>query len=163
LRRCLESLRRQRCRPDKIIIVDNASTDGSLQRVADLLGDVEVIRLPNNMGFARANNIGARAARRFDALSLLNPDAFPDPGCPDPGGLDALLEAATNHPDVAVLPSQRRLAGTPDRPDGPGDSYHVSGRAWRNGHGAPVASWPSIDPDVFAPCAAAALYRRHAF
>src|SRR5262245_39368588 len=110
LRRCLESLRRQRCRPDKIIIVDNASTDGSLQRVADLLGDVEVIRLPNNMGFARANNIGARAARRFDALALLNPDAFPDPGW-----LEALIEAAANHPDVAMFASQMRLAETPDR------------------------------------------------
>jgi len=158
LRRCLESLRRQRRRPGRIIIVDNASSDGSLERVADLLDGVEVIRLHDNQGFARANNIGAAAARGFDGLALLNPDAFPDPGW-----LEALVGAAEDHPDVAMFASQMRLAETPDRLDGTGDSYHVSGRAWRNGHGAPVSSWPSIDTDVFAPCAAAALYRRDAF
>src|SRR5439155_13891666 len=158
LRRCLESLRRQRRRPGRIIIVDNASSDGSLERVADLLDGVEVIRLHDNQGFARANNIGAAAARGFDGLALLNPVAFPDPGW-----LEALVGAAEDHPDVAMFASQMRLAETPDRLDGTGDSYHVSGRAWRNGHGAPVSSWPSIDTDVFAPCAAAALYRRDAF
>ena len=37
------------------------------------------------------------------------------------------------------------------------------GRAWRNGHNAPVATWPAAESEVFAPCAAAALYRRAAF
>jgi GT2 family glycosyltransferase len=158
LRRCLESLRKQSRRPDRIVIVDNASSDGSLQQVSDLLDNVKVIRLQDNTGFARANNVGALAAQGFDALALLNPDAFPDSGW-----LDALVRAADDHPDFAMFASQMRLAETPDRLDGMGDSYHVSGRAWRNGHGASVSSWPSNDADVFAPCAAAALYRRDAF
>ena len=56
-----------------------------------------------------------------------------------------------------------RLDAAPDHLDGAGDSYHVSGRAWRNGHNAPVATWPAGEYEVFAPCAAAALYRRAAF
>jgi GT2 family glycosyltransferase len=56
-----------------------------------------------------------------------------------------------------------RLASDPEYLDGAGDSYHVSGRAWRNGHGVATATWPAADTEVFAPCAAAALYRRLAF
>ena len=158
LRRCLESLELQRRQPDRIVVIDNGSTDDSLLRAAGLLRRVELIRLPDNVGFARANNIGAQAARRFDALALLNPDAFAEPGW-----LEALVEAADREPTAAAFASQMRLESAPDRLDGAGDSYHVSGRAWRNGHGAFCAAWPSGDVDVFAPCAAAALYRREAF
>ena len=55
------------------------------------------------------------------------------------------------------------LADTPQYLDGAGDSYHVSGRAWREGHGARADSWPARDAEVFGACAAAALYRRGAF
>ena len=54
-----------------------------------ILASAEVIRLDENVGFARANNIAARAAGDVDALALLNPDAFPEPGW-----LAALVDAA---------------------------------------------------------------------
>jgi len=158
LRRCLEALVRQRRPADHVILVDNASTDDSLAGVEDILPGIELIRLTENAGFARANNIGARAATRFDALVLLNPDAFADPGW-----LEALVAAAERHPDVACFASRMRLADAPDLLDGAGDAYHVSGRAWRTGHRAAGATWPAGDVEVFAPCAAAALYRRIAF
>jgi GT2 family glycosyltransferase len=93
-----------------------------------------------------------------DALALLNPDAFPEENW-----LSALVEAAEQHPMFAAFASQMRLADDPTLLDGAGDTYHASGRAWRNGHRAPAASWPSVDVEVFAPCAAAALYRRSAW
>ncbi len=158
LRQCLESLARQRRRPDHIVVVDNASSDDSLDLAAAALRDVQLIRLPANVGFARANNIAARAADRFDLLALLNPDAFAEPEW-----LDALVTAADREPAVAAFASQMVLASAPDYLDGAGDSYHVSGRAWRNGHRARRANWPAGDVEVFAPCAAAALYRRAAF
>jgi GT2 family glycosyltransferase len=158
LRQCLESLAAQTRQPDHIVVVDNASSDDSLQRASRWLRDVEVIRLSSNVGFARANNIAARAARRFDLLALLNPDAFAEPGW-----LAALVCAAEREPTVAAFASQIRLAATPEYLDGAGDSYHVSGRAWRNGHRAACAEWPPLDGEVFAACAAAALYRRDAF
>ena len=150
--------RAQRRQPDQIVVVDNGSTDDSLNLAADALRRVDLIRLPENVGFAKANNIGAEAAHRVDALALLNPDAFAEPGW-----LEALVEAAEREPAVAAFASQMRLASAPERLDGVGDSYHVSGRAWRNGHGANGADWPAQDFEVFAPCAAAALYRRRAF
>ena len=158
LGRCLESLATQSRPPDRIIVVDNASSDDSLGLAAPYLGGAEVIRLNENVGFARANNLAARAAGEADALVLLNPDAFPEPGW-----LAALVDAAGRFPEFAAFASQMRLDAKPERLDGAGDSYHVSGRAWRNGHNALAASWPAGEYEVFAPCAAAALYRRAAF
>jgi len=158
LTRCLESLEQQRRRPDHVIVVDNASSDDSLKRAAHLLKDVELIQLPSNVGFARGNNLAAYAARQFDALALLNPDAVAEPGW-----LEELVRAAERHPDTASFASRMLLASTPQYLDGAGDSYHVSGRAWRNGHRILSTTWPAEDAEVFGPCAAAALYRREAF
>ena len=158
LARCLQSIASQRQPPDRVIIVDNASTDDSLRRAEGILRNIKVIRLSENVGFARANNIAAESARDADALVLLNPDAFAEPDW-----LDALISAAERFPSAAAFASQMRLDAAPDCLDGTGDSYHVSGRAWRNGHGQPASAAPPRAIEVFAPCAAAALYRRAAF
>lgn len=158
LRRCLEALAGQTRRADRVIVVDNASTDDSLEQATSCLDGVQLIRLNENVGFARANNLAAAAAAGFDALALLNPDAFPDARW-----LEALVGAAERHPAYGSFASQMRLAASPEILDGAGDAYHVSGRAWRSGYGSPAATWPPHDTEVFAPCAAAALYRRSAF
>jgi GT2 family glycosyltransferase len=155
---CLAALRQQTRQPDRIVLVDNASTDGSLDGAATFLSGIDVVRLPQNVGFARANNIAADVAGEVDALALLNPDAFPERGW-----LAALVDAAASRPDVASFASRMVFAGQPDFLDGAGDSYHSCGRAWRNGHRVRMSDWPSGDREVFAPCAAAALYRRAAF
>jgi GT2 family glycosyltransferase len=157
LRRCLQSVQEQRRPPDHIIVIDNASTDDSLARAEPLLRAVHVIRLDTNTGFAHANNIGARAARGCDALALMNPDVIADPGW-----LKALVAAAEADPNTAGFASRMLMASAP-RLDGAGDSYHVSGRAWRKGHGMAATRWPPGDAETFGPCAAAALYRREAF
>src|SRR5580700_3269116 len=113
LGRCLESLDRQRRRPDHIVVVDNASSDASLELAGQSLHDVQLIRLAANVGFARANNIAAHAAGRFDALALLNPDAFAEPEW-----LDALERAAEREPTSAAFASQMLLASAPELLDG---------------------------------------------
>ncbi|MEQ1709952.1 MAG: glycosyltransferase family 2 protein [Hyphomicrobium sp.] len=57
----------------EIIVVDNASTDGSAAAIAEAFPSVRLVASATNLGFARANNLAARFARgRF--LLLLNPD-----------------------------------------------------------------------------------------
>ena len=158
LRRSLSALHGQRRQPDRIVLLDNASGDDSLAQAEPELGAVHVIRADRNLGFAEGNNVAARAAGDVDAFALLNPDAFPEADW-----LGSLVDAAERFPQFAAFASQMRLDAAPDRLDGAGDSYHVSGRAWRNGHGAAAAAWRSGEYEVFAPCAAAALYRRSAF
>ena len=108
LRRCLQSVREQRRPPDHVIVIDNASTDDSLARAEPLLPAVEVIKLDTNTGFAHANNVGARAARSFDALALMNPDVIADPGW-----LDALVAAAEADTRAAGFASRMLMASAP--------------------------------------------------
>jgi GT2 family glycosyltransferase len=156
LRTCLECLSRQERPPDKVVVVDNASADGSLESALRAFPSTESIRLGTNVGFAAANNVALRACSDCDGLALLNPDAFPAPSW-----LKHLSAAAEGHPGHAAFASQLRSATDDRLLDGAGDVYHVSGLVWRAGHGVPVPA-PEGPRDVFSACAAAALYRRDA-
>ncbi len=71
---CLRSLLEQTTRTAlEVIVLDNASDDGSADAIADAFPAVRLIRLPSNVGFAAANNLAARDARG-EFLLLLNPD-----------------------------------------------------------------------------------------
>jgi GT2 family glycosyltransferase len=95
LRRCLESLENQG--PDlEILLVDNASTDGSVAIVKDDFSQVRLIEHDSNVGFAAANNIAAGAAAG-NALLLLNVDAWLEEGA-----LDLLAKALDHDPRLAV-------------------------------------------------------------
>jgi GT2 family glycosyltransferase len=74
LLRCLGSLRRHAGLPCQIVVVDNASADGSAAAVASGFPDALLIRNPENVGFSRANNQGLRAASAAYVL-FLNSDA----------------------------------------------------------------------------------------
>lgn len=62
-------------RPSQLLIVDNGSKDGSYEEITGQLQGVEVIRLEENIGYARAANVGARARVSGDYL-FINNDAF---------------------------------------------------------------------------------------
>lgn len=155
---CLRHVRAQTRRPERIIVVDNASSDGSADRLESDYPEVELIRSDRNLGFAAANNLGVHRAIGTKWLALLNPDAFPKPDW-----LERLLAAADRHPECASFGSRLLDAHDPGRLDGTGDVYHVSGLAWRRDHGRPVETGTNEAGEIFAPCAAAALYRRDAF
>lgn len=151
LARCLRHLERQTVTPERVLVVDNASMDGSWD-VADPDGRLTVIRSDRNLGFAAGNNL-ALAQCDTPLVALLNPDAFPEPDW-----LEALLSAAEQHPQYAMFSSRLVSAEDPRLLDGDGDHYHVSGAVWREGHGRPAG--PAATPrEVFSPCAGAALYR----
>jgi N-acetylglucosaminyl-diphospho-decaprenol L-rhamnosyltransferase len=160
LRRCIETLGDQTLLPQEIIIVDNGSADGSIASLNDLpvmkTGRVRIITPAANLGFAAANNLGACQAET-PWIATLNPDAFPEPEW-----LSELMDATARHPDAGMFGSTQIDAADIRRLDGAGDVYHASGLVWRGHHGAPVDSLPP-EGEVFAPCAAAALYRRDLF
>ncbi len=157
LERCLQALMAQTVNPHEIILVDNASSDGSLEIVRQF-PSVKLIALNQNTGFARGNNLAINAASgESEWIALINPDAFAEANW-----LEELLLAARQNPAFDVFGSKLLNAANPSILDGAGDAYHVSGLAWRTGHGAPVSAVTDIAREIFSPCAAAALYRRTA-
>ena len=97
--RCLGSLEESRLRPE-ILVVDNASADGTPDWIKDNHPSVRLVRNTSNAGFAAANNIGLEIALKegFDAVYLMNQDAWVEDGT-----LSALAIACERHPEFAVL------------------------------------------------------------
>ncbi len=96
LSRCLDSIRAQKESDCRVIVVDNASVDNSLELVRSGYPEVQLIANDRNLGFAAANN---QAIRETEAefLFFLNPDTELQPGCLDE--IRAFMEA---HPEVGM-------------------------------------------------------------
>lgn len=156
LPKTLDLLATQTRPPDRTIVVDNASTDGSPEMIEERYPHVEVVRLGRNAGFAGANNEGARRADDCDWVVLLNADAFPEPEW-----LESLLRAAGERPEFAFFASRMMKARVPSELDGAGDAYHVNGLSFRIGHGCKAAEAPYAfeSRETFSACGGAVMYR----
>ena len=154
---CVDRLAAQSLSDFEAVVVDNGSTDGSAAALCLPDQRFSVILTGRNLGFAAANNLGARHCRA-PWLATLNPDAFADPAW-----LAALRRATERHPDAAMFGSTQIDGRDPTRLDGCGDVCSAYGIPWRGGYQYPVEAQPVEDGEPFAPCAAAALYRRDAF
>jgi GT2 family glycosyltransferase len=98
LEECLESVLSQTFRDFETIVVDNGSEDGSI----DLLqgkwkGDIKLVILASNIGFAGGNNAGMREAKGKYVILLNNDTAV------DPGWLSALRRAISRHPEAGMF------------------------------------------------------------
>ena len=82
--------------PTQVVVVDNASTDGTPQMVRERWPTVRVIDAGSNVGFSRGNNIGIRASSGEFVL-LLNPDTVAPPGA-----IPTLVRALAMSPEAAV-------------------------------------------------------------
>ena len=115
LRACLASLPWNSDRLSlEVIVVDNASEDGSAEMVSSGFPAVRLIRNAENVGFVRANNQGLRAATG-DHLFMLNSDTELWPGC-----IERLVEVAASDPRIgAVGPRLLNTDGTTQRSAAP--------------------------------------------
>jgi len=97
LEQCLASLHDlQTAVSREIIVVDNASSDGSAA-AAGRWSDVRVIQVDANRGFAAANNIGIRASSGENLLLLNSDTVVPR------DAIDRLMQVLRQHPDAAVV------------------------------------------------------------
>lgn len=150
---CLESLRRQTFQDFETILVDNGSSDGSVDFVRRLFPEVRCVANPSNLGFSAGNNVGIRLACG-ELIALLNNDTV---------AADTWLEhlrlAARKYPHAGVFASKLLLFHQKGHLDAAGDDFHAAGfaakRGWLQPDGPPFDS----GTDVFGACAAAAMYR----
>jgi hypothetical protein len=153
LARCLPSLLAQSYRDFEIILVDNASTDGSAAFVREHYPQVRLLENERNLGFAAPNNQAIRAARGPYIVTLNNDTRLP------PGWLQALVEAAQAHPEMGAFASLIVFDDRRTMIDSAGLSVTLAGMGCQNrmGEDARRVTQPE---EVFGACAAAALYRR---
>jgi GT2 family glycosyltransferase len=157
LGRCLDAIAAQTFRDYEVLVLDNASTDGSVDDLAARWPAFRLVTFDQNLGFAIGNNRGAQIARgRW--VAFLNNDAFPEPEW-----LAQLVQAARTQTEYSFFSSRLVYAEDPHLTQDTGDVYHVSGFAWPRDNNCPAQNAHLGSDEVFSPCAAAALYDREAF
>jgi GT2 family glycosyltransferase len=97
LLKCLEAFYAHADVPVEVVVVDNASTDGSAAAVATEFPHAVVIAQPRNLGFGRANNVGLeRCQGRF--VLLINPDVTVNPQA-----VGRMADFLLSRPDAAAV------------------------------------------------------------
>ena len=153
LERLFESVHRQTIQVDKVLVVDNGSSDNS-KLVAKAAG-VEILALDRNYGFARAVNAGI-AESRTEAVAIVNNDVRLRPDC-----LERLHSALGTYafavPKIVWAEDENRIDGT----------FDLTSRgfcSWRAGHGssASLPAWNRGTAIQSAPMTAV-LFRRSVF
>ncbi len=153
---CLVSLLAQDVPDVEVVLVDNASSDDSVDLVRRRFPSVRVMALAANRGFSGGNNAGA-AGSDARYLVFLNNDTRPRPGW-----LGALVRTAEADPGVGLVTSHLLFMGEPARVDSAGDGYLRAGGAFKRGHGQPPDAFGE-SAEVFGACGAAFLIRRELF
>lgn len=130
LARCIESLVNSCQQNDEIILIDNASQDGSAEAVARQFPDITVIYSPTNLGFGAGNNLGVQHARGH-YLAFLNPDAIAEQGW-----LDPLISTLETDPQIGLTTAKILLFDDPEHINTCGNDVHISGLSLCRGMGA---------------------------
>jgi GT2 family glycosyltransferase len=151
---CLESLDRQTV-PAAVTVVDNASSDGTAEAVAERHPGVRLLRNERNLGFGAAINRAALALEG-DVLVLVNNDVV----C-EPDFLERLV-APLERPEVGLVAGVLVQAAHPGRVDSAGIELDVTLRSWDLLWNRPLAELARV-PAPVGPCGGAAAYRLPAF
>ncbi len=154
LAECAATVASQTYRDCETIVVDNGSTDGSVDAAGSALAGATIVRLDRNTGFARGNDVGiARASGEL--VVTLNNDARLAPTC-----IAELVAASDRHRDAGTFAPKILVTTDPTRIDSAGLLVYVDGvdrpRGWQELDGPAF----SDEVEVLMPCASVALYRR---
>jgi GT2 family glycosyltransferase len=154
LEKCLKGLAQQVYRDFEVILVDNGSSDNSIDLARKACPNLTLIELDRNLGFAAAVNKGIKSARG-SLVALLNNDALPRTVW-----LRALVRTMDEHPpEMGAVASKMLLEDDPLRIDDAGDRLSWTGSAEKVGHRQPSSRFTERR-EVFSACAGATLYRK---
>lgn len=153
---CLSSLSKQTYKNFHILVVDNASSDGSIEYMEENYPDIELIKLQKNYGFSKAVNIGIQHSRTPYVI-LLNNDTTVDTRY-----VEEMVKAIEKSPKIFSVSSKMIQMYHPELIDSAGDLYTLLGWGVCRGCGRPVSNYQKYD-EIFTACAGAAIYRRSVF
>jgi len=153
---CLTALGKQTYPNFEVTLVDNGSTDGSMDFVRDRFPRVRIIGLPENKGFSAANNWAIRQALREGAqyVALLNNDTKADERW-----LEHLVMIMEPEKGIGICASKMLRMESPYILDSAGHTFKW-GRIFERGHEELDACRYDKQIDIVGACAGACLYRR---
>lgn len=156
LKNCLHSLEKQSYSDYEIIIVDNASTDGSISYIKQEFKDVVLVTLDQNFGFSKAVNEGIKMSDAKYVI-LLNNDTVVHEDF-----IKELVKVMEKSKMIFSCQSKMLQLYDKEHIDDAGDYYCALGWAFARGKGKPATLYQE-DLEIFAACAGAAIYRRDIF
>lgn len=151
---CLQSIRGQSYRSWEVILVDNGSTDGSVQYVRQRYPGIQIIENGRNLGFAEANNIGIRASHG-DYIFALNNDTELDAAC-----LANLARTMQSDPSLGMCATKICNFSRRHIIDAAGIAIYADCSARGRGRLDLDGGQYAAAEEVFGPSGAAGLYRR---
>ena len=154
LQPCLDSLRAQTHERIEIIIVDNASSDGSQDYIKSTYPEVVLTELSENQGFTGACNIGMETATG-DIISLLNNDTEVEPNW-----VAEIVSAFDRHSDVGMIASKMLLFNERDKIHTAGDFFTTDGRAGNRGVWEKDDGQYDTEDYVFSACGGSSAYQK---
>ena len=153
---CLTALEKQTYPNFEVTLVDNGSTDGSVEFVRERFPGVRIIGLAENAGFAKANNLAIARALNDGAqyVALLNNDTKADERW-----LEHLVRAMASKSDIGICASKMLRMDDPRVLDSAGHIFKW-GRVFDRGVGEIDTHQYDDRLDIVGACAGACLYRR---
>lgn len=152
LEACLKALKNQK-NIFEVIIVDNASSDSSVNYIKNTHPDFTLIINEENLGFAAAVNQGIQASKT-DYVFLLNNDTELEENC-----ISKLVKCIETDENIFAVSSKMIQFENRDVMDDAGDEYTILGWTKKVGNGRSLDLY-NKKREVFSACAGAALYRR---
>ena len=151
---CMAALEKQTCKDFEILVVDNGSSDGSVDWLKS--HQYPTIFLEENTGFSGAVNVGIKASKTPFVL-LLNNDTEVEPDF-----IGAMIKAIRRSDQIFAVSSKMVQMYHKELMDDAGDMYSVLGWAYQRGVGRSSKGY-NREREVFSACAGAAIYRRAVF
>lgn len=151
---CLDALLQQTL-PCEVVVVENGSTDGSIELLAEKYPQITVLPQKKNLGFAGGVNVGIRYAleHEFPYIALLNNDAIAHRDW-----LKHLVDALEENPKVGMA-TCKFMDSDKEHLDSTGDIYTIWGLPFPRGRGEPVSDRYDKDIHIFGASGGASVYR----
>ena len=154
LESCFSSIKEQTYDNYETILVDNGSTDSSIDFVKEKFPWVKIIPIPKNIGFAKGNNKGIEESKG-DYILTLNNDTKLDKNC-----LKNLMDIVEKNPRVGMFSLKMMFFYETNLINSTGTLVHKDGSAMNRGMKQKDNKQFEEIEEILGPCAGAALYKK---